>query len=90
MRWLSRTGAVVSAAIAAWFWWGRRSIEAESIPWMVIGGVVGLAAAVVAAVSLRSASTPVRIGQVLIGLGGLATGGWNLFVAWMVAIFPPC
>ena len=90
MRWIALAAVVMSAAIAAWIWWGPRSITEEYIPLLLLGAFVGFGAAVIAALNLRAASTPVRIGQILIGLGGLALGGWNLFLAWMVAIFPKC
>lgn len=93
LRWIALTGAVVSAAIAAWIWWGpatRHGITDEQIPLLLFGGVVGIAAAVIAALRLRASSRFARVGEILIGLSGVVTGGWSLFVAWMVAIFPKC
>jgi uncharacterized membrane protein (UPF0136 family) len=92
-RWLALAGFVVSALSLGWTFWQLergRSLEEPDIPPLLCGAVVGLATTVLAMIGLRGASRRMKVGLILMGLCALASAGWYLFTAWMVAIFPPC
>ena len=93
MRWVAlgafATTAILSFVVQQGHGRGHELTESD-IPALLVGAVLGLATTVVAAFGFRGTGLRIRIGLILIGLCALGAAGWDLFVAWMIAIFPKC
>ena len=93
MRWVA-LGAFVTTAIFSFVvqqGHGRGHELTESdIPALLFGTGLGLATAVVVAFGFRGTGFRIRIGLILMGVCAFGAAGWDLFTAWMVAIFPKC